>query len=92
MPELVALPGEWEQRFERSHFDPRMDREYTTVAFVHPPTGQRVIINDVQEPNSFGGWGFLVHVTGPVHGELELVEDLQTAQEVAREFMADHSN
>lgn len=92
MAESAALPDGWEQTLERSGFDPRMDREYTTVNFVHAPSGQKVIINDVQEPNGFGGWGYLVHVTGPEFGELDLVEDLSTAQEVAHEFMEDHPN
>lgn len=92
MPELVALPDEWEQTIERSDFDSFMDREYTTVVFVHPSTGQKVIINDVQEPNGFGGWGYLVHVNGPAYGELDLVDDLQTARDVAREFMEDYPN
>lgn len=92
MPEPVTLPSGWEQTLERSHFDSFMDREYTTITFVHSPTGRKVIINDVQEPNSFGGWGYLVHVTDPKYGELGLVEDLQTARELAHEFIEEHSN
>lgn len=92
MPESVALSDGWEQTLERSIFDSYMDREYTTVAFVHSPTERKVIINDVQEPNSFGGWGYLVHVTDPEYGELGLVEDLQTAREIAHEFMEEHAN
>jgi hypothetical protein len=92
MPESVVLPSGWEQTLERSHFDSFMEREYTTVVFIHPSTGQKVIINDVQEPNGFEGWGYLVHVTGPEYGELDLVDDLQTAREVAYEFMEKHPN
>ncbi|WP_435065762.1 hypothetical protein [Halobaculum sp. EA56] len=92
MPESVVLPDGWEQTLDRSNFDSFMDREYTTVAFVHSPTGRKVIINDVQEPNSFGGWGYLIHVTDPEYGELGLVEDLQTAREIAHEFMEEHPN
>jgi len=92
MAESAALPDGWEQTLERSDFDSRMDREYTTFNFVHSATGQKVIINDVQEPNGFEGWGYLVHVTGPEFGELDLVEDLSTARTVAREFMEDHPN
>lgn len=92
MPESVALPGGWERTLERSDFNSFMDREYTTVVFSHSPTGRRVIINDVQEPNDFGGWGYLVHVTDPEYGVLALVEDLPAARTVAHEFIEEHAN
>jgi hypothetical protein len=92
MPESVVLPDGWEQTLDRSNFDSFMDREYTTVTFVHSPTERKVIINDVQEPNGFGGWGYLIHVTDSEYGELGLVEDLQTAREIAHEFMEEHPN
>ncbi|MFB6075483.1 MAG: hypothetical protein ABEJ89_10765 [Haloarculaceae archaeon] len=85
-----APPGEWTRTIDRSTFDSFMDREYTTVAFVHSPTGQQVIINEVQEPNDFGGWGYLVHVTDSTDGDLALVEDSRAAREIAREFMDEH--
>lgn len=91
MPETVSLPGSWEQTVERTEFDPFMDREYTTVIFEHAPTDRRVIVNEVQEPNSFGGWGFLVHVTDPTYGELGLVEDLDAARGLAEDFMETHT-
>ncbi|MFB6202451.1 MAG: hypothetical protein ABEI98_10635 [Halorhabdus sp.] len=91
MPETVSLPGKWEQRLERTESDSVMDREYTTLSFVHPPTEQTVIINEVQEPNSFGGWGYLVHVPDPQYGELDLVDDLRTARDIALEFMDGHA-
>lgn len=91
MPESVPDTGEWELTIERSARDSFVGREYTTIVFAHSPTGQKVMINDVQEPNNFGGWGYLVHVTGPEYGELALVEDLQTAREVADNFMNSYS-
>jgi hypothetical protein len=92
MPESVELPGDWEQTREQSRYDSFMDREYTTLVFTQSATGQDIIINDVQEPNNFEGWGYLVHVTDPAHGEIALVDDLQTAREVAHDFMNTHPN
>jgi len=67
-----------------------MAREYTTVTYEQEGTGQRVIINDVQEPNNFGGWGFLVRADGSDHGELGLIKDIGFARELAREFMEEY--
>jgi len=89
--EAAAPPGDWKLELEQTESDSFMDREYTKLVFVHPPTGRKVIINDVQEPNSFEGWGFLVHVPDPQYGELDLVDDLRTAREVAFDFMDGHS-
>jgi len=88
MPELETPPGEWERSLEQSEFDSFMNREYTKIVFTHSPTERKLMINDVQEPNSFGGWGYLIHVNSPEHGELGLVEDLQTAKEIALDFMS----
>ncbi|MFT4922954.1 MAG: hypothetical protein ACI8XM_002174 [Haloarculaceae archaeon] len=91
MPETLALPSGWTQSVDRSTYDRFMDREYTTVIFEHASTNRRVMVNEVQEPNNFGGWGYLVHVTDPTQGELGLVNDLETAVGLAEEFMESHS-
>jgi hypothetical protein len=91
MPETLALPSGWTQTVGRSTYDRFMDREYTTVIFEHASTDRRVTVNEVQEPNSFGGWGYLVHVSDPTHGELGLVDDLETAVGLAEQFMESHS-
>lgn len=91
MPETLALPGGWEQTFERAAYDRCMDREYTTLIFEQDSTDREVVVNEVQEPNSFGGWGYLVHVTDPRHGELGIVDDLEAARELAMDFMESHS-
>jgi len=91
MPGTVALPSGWAQTVDRTEYDRFMDREYTTVVFEHETTGQRVIVSEVQEPNSFGGWGYLVHVSDPAHGQLGLVEDLDTAVGLAEDFMETQS-
>lgn len=91
MPETVELPGGWEQELDRIQFDSFMDREYTTLVFTNSLTEQKLMIHDIQEPNSFEGWGYLVHVTDPKHGKLDIVEDLESAREIAVEFMSGHS-
>jgi len=90
MAESVSLPAGWNCITDQMRYDPFMDREYTTVTYEHEGTGQRVIINDVQEPNSFGGWGFLVRADGSDHGELGLIEDIESARELAVEFMQEY--
>ncbi|WP_128906021.1 hypothetical protein [Halorubrum amylolyticum] len=90
MEELATLPAGWDCVTEHTNYDSIMDREYTTVAYEHADTGRKVFINDVQEPNSFGGWGYLVRADGPKYGELGLVEDIESAKELAMEFMNEY--
>lgn len=87
-----ALPGDWEQSVDNTEFSSVVGRAYTTEVFTHPAVEWRIIVNEVQEPNSFGGWGYLVHVTDTRHGDLGLVDDLETARERAVDFMAAHPN
>lgn len=87
MAESAALPVGWSCVTEYTNHDPFMDREYTTIAYEHAETGRNVYINDVHEPNSFGGWGFLVRADGTEYGELGLVADIESARELAVEFM-----
>ncbi|WP_367176239.1 hypothetical protein [Haloarcula rubripromontorii] len=90
MAESVSLPAGWNCVTDLTRHDSFMDREYTTVTYEQEGTGQRVIITDVQEPNNFGGWGFLVQSDGSDYGELGLVEDIGSARELAREFMEEY--
>jgi len=90
MAESVPQPAGWNCVTEQTRYDPRMDREYTTVTYEHADTGRKVFINDVQEPNGFGGWGYLVRVDGSDYGELGLVEDVESARELAVEFMDEY--
>ncbi|MFC7139835.1 hypothetical protein ACFQMA_08285 [Halosimplex aquaticum] len=69
---------------------PVLNREYTIVTYEHADTGRIVFINVVQEPNGFGGWGYLVRVDGYDYGELGLVEDVESARELAVEFMEEY--
>jgi hypothetical protein len=64
-----------------------MDREYTKIAYQNSNSPCQVFVSNVQEPNKFGGWGYLVWVRGLGGGELGLVEDLDTARELAMEYM-----
>lgn len=67
-----------------------MDRGYTTVPYEHADIGRKVFINDVQEPNSFGGWGYLVRADAFDYGELDLVEDIESTRELAVEFIEEY--
>lgn len=87
MAQSVSVPTGWEVIVDRREHHQVVDREYTTLVYEHPSSKQRVIVNDVQEPNKFGGWGYLVHAQGGETGELDLVEDIETARDVALEFM-----
>jgi hypothetical protein len=87
MQDSESLPEGWTAVTDRTEHQSFIDREYTTITFEHRETGRRVYVNDVQEPNSFGGWGYLVRADGRDHGELGLVEDLESARELAVEFM-----
>jgi len=87
MQESEPLPAGWISITDRTKHQSFIDREYTTITFEHRDTGRRVYVNDVQEPNSFGGWGYLVRADGRDHGELGLVEDLESARELAVKFM-----
>jgi hypothetical protein len=87
MQESESLPAGWTSVTDRTKHQSFIDREYTTITFEHRETGRRVYVNDVQEPNSFGGWGYLVRADGHDHGELGLVGDLESARELALEFM-----
>lgn len=91
MSKAVSLPGEWEQQFDRVESDSFVDREYTTPVSVHSATGRRVVVSDVQEPNGFEGWRYLVQVLDPQYGELGLVDDLGTARDVAFDFTDSHA-
>lgn len=83
----VQCPNEWMLDFERTVFDSFMNREYTRLRYIHPSTDQAIRINEVQEPDRFGGWGFLVWIRGSEEGELGLVGDIETAKELAFGFM-----
>jgi hypothetical protein len=87
MQESESLPEDWTAVMDRTEHQSFIDREYTTITYEHRETGRRVYVNDVQEPNSFGGWGYLVRADGRNHGKLGLVEDLESARELALEFM-----
>jgi len=64
----------------------RIGREYTRIAYA-ADDGTVVRIATVQEPNSFGGWGYLVWTVGSGAGELGLVETLGEATDLAAEYM-----
>jgi hypothetical protein len=91
MVETHSLPAGWDCVTETVEYEPFMDREYTTIIYEYGSSDLRVFINDVQEPNSFGGWGYLVHANDITHGDLGLVEDIESATELAIELMEEYS-
>lgn len=85
MAATKSVPRGWERQSELQYYDSFLEREYTRIAY---SDGERTVyISDVQEPNKFGGWGFLVRVQGGENRQLGLVEDLQDAREIAHEYM-----
>lgn len=87
MAHQAVLPAGWSIVVDRCEHDSVMNRDYTTLVYEHPSTNQRVYVNEVQEYNTLGGWGYRIHVHGAENGELDLVEDAETAREIAHEFM-----
>lgn len=75
--------------FDRTVYDSFVDREYTRIGYRRTDGGQELRIFDVQEPNKFGGWGYLVVARGRVAKDLGLVESLEQARELAKEFMVE---
>lgn len=86
---MGELPDGWTERFEETTYHDHMDREYTKVAY-ESEDGTTVHVSDVQEPNSFGGWGYLIRTDEPGKGSLGLVESLDEAKEVAYSYMREH--
>lgn len=87
MSVTTAIPDVWEIVLEETRFEGHNAREYTRIVYQHESGDQYVRISDVQEPNRFGGWGYLVRATGETADGLGLVEDLETAQDRAGAFM-----
>jgi hypothetical protein len=87
MAQTNTTPNGWECTRDETRFDSRMDREYTKIAYQDSTASREVFVSNVQEPNKFGGWGYLVWVRGKGGGELGLVEDLDSARELAIDYM-----
>ncbi len=88
MSVTTAVPDVWEVTLEATRFEDYHAREYTRVVYEYADGHQAVRISDVQEPNSFVGWRYLVRATGDTDERLGVVEDLETAKERATAFMA----
>jgi len=87
MAQATPVPDGWQCTRDEARYHSFMDREYTTIAYEDAESNRKILISDVQEPNSFGGWGYLVRVLGPDGGQLGLVEDVETARELALDYM-----
>lgn len=85
----TTLPAGWNLDLEETTYDSHVEMEFTRIAYT-AADGTTVRIATVQEPNSFGGWGYLVWVGAPSRKELGLVETLPEAGELASSFMRDH--
>lgn len=66
--------------------DSVIEKAFTRMAYT-ADDGTVVRIATVQEPNSFGGWGYLIWTVGSDAGELGLVETLDEAKELADDYM-----
>lgn len=91
MSEPVVFSGEWDREVGRPEFHSFLGRKYTTHVFPHPFTGRNEIINDVQAPTCLEGWSNPISVTEQEHDDLELIEDLRTAETVALDFVKVYS-
>lgn len=91
MAEAKPQPTGWNLAFETTAYQQFAERQYTRIRYDRSDGEGSVFVHDVQEPNSFGGWGYLVHASGTDGGTLGLVDDLEEATELAAEFMANHA-
>ncbi|HET7324515.1 MAG TPA: hypothetical protein VFJ06_09300 [Halococcus sp.] len=87
MAVVEAVPKNWHLKDEYTAYDGFIDQEYPRVVYSHDDRDLLVRITRVQEPDKFGGWGFLVWTTGEHREELGIVESLDDAKDSAIEFM-----
>jgi hypothetical protein len=91
MAEAKPQPRGWNLAFESTTYQEFAERQYTRIRYDRSDGEGSVFVHDVQEPNSYGGWGYLVHATGTDGGNLGLVDDLEAAKDLAAEFMTEHA-
>lgn len=95
------LPESWIAAHSEEEYDPMQGREYEFELYDDRETGTAVRINEVEGHkieghHDFGGWGYQVLVEyGPRDSrkgedELDIVEDLDEAHEVALEYMQEY--
>lgn len=87
-----VVPNHWHLREEYTAYDGFIDQEYPRVVYSHDDRNLLVRITRVQEPNKFGGWGFLVWTMGEHREELGIVESLDDAKDSALEFMREYES
>lgn len=87
--QATTLPAGWDLDLDDTTYDSHVEKAFTRIAYT-ATDGTTVRIASVQEPNSVGGWGYLVWVATPSQAELGLVETLPEARELARSFMRNH--
>lgn len=79
------VPSGWRLTTDATE-DSVIEKAFTRIAYTASDgTVARIAI--VQEPNSFGGCGYLVWTIGSDAGELGLVETLDEAKELADDYM-----
>lgn len=66
--------------------DEFVEMEFTGLA-LSASDGATVRITDVQEPNSFGGWGYRIWSGYPTESDVGIVETLDEAKTAAESFM-----
>lgn len=85
-----AVPNQWHLKEECTVYDGFINQEYPRVVYSHDDCHLLVRITRVQEPNRFGGWGFLVWTVGEHREELGIVESFDDAKDSALEFMREY--
>jgi len=81
-----ATPSGWTVDRDDTTYDEFVEMEFTRLAYT-ASDGTTVRITDVQEPNSFGGWGYLIRTDDPTESDIGLVETLDEAKTIAESFM-----
>jgi hypothetical protein len=79
-------PTGWTLESERTVYDELMGRDYTTVLYRQEDTRSAVYINEVIDGSNV--WEYAVHRSGR-DGDLGTTTDLETAKQIAFEFMND---
>ncbi|WP_254544973.1 hypothetical protein [Halomarina pelagica] len=85
-----TLPKNWHLEEEGVSYHGFIDQEYPRVVYSYDGGNLLVRINRVQEPNKFGGWGYLVWTAGEHSEELGIVEEFDDAKQLALEFMREY--
>lgn len=82
----LTPPAGWIVETERTTYDDMMGRDYTTILYRQEATRRAVHIHEIIDAENV--WMYTVHRSGP-NGDLGTSAELETAKEIAFEFMRD---